>query len=59
MLTEAVAIVDGEHFGVDYTQLVPLLIEAVKAQQELMYLQQEEITSLQSRLKRLEKITFD
>ena len=56
VLPEAVAIVDGEHFGVDYTQLVPLLIEAIKEQQEIIEDQENRIHSLEGENTRFEKI---
>ena len=40
VLPEAVKKIDEQHYGVDYTQLIPLLLEAIKEQQE-------EITELQ------------
>ena len=49
VLPEAVSIIDDEgHLGVDYTQLVPLLVEAVKEQQKM-------IDDLKMRLAELEK----
>lgn len=65
VLPEAVAMFDGEHYGVDYTQLVPLLIEAIKEQQQIieaqehriqsLELEQTEVADINARLVKLEK----
>lgn len=46
VLPEAVSQIDEKYLGVDYSQLVPLLIEAVKEQQGMINMLEQEIQQL-------------
>ena len=48
---------DGTYYGINYSELPALLIEAIKEQQELINMQKEEIETLKKRMARLEELT--
>ena len=53
VLPEAVKKIDDQYYGVDYTQMIPLLLEAIKEQQDLIELQQKELEQKEDQFKLL------